>query len=179
MKIWSYIQSGGPIMYVLLIMNIIGLAIIINKYFSIASQRKVLEPVAKDILDRLGIRPHTLNEDSPAKLELIKDGVTSFMHQLEAGMDFIKTIASVAPLLGLLGTVVGVLSAFHTIAEHGLKNPTLFAGGISMALITTAGGLIVAIPHHIFYNHLASKLNSLEVELEEMTVKTGLKGKSE
>ena len=85
-------------------------------------------------------------------------------------MNIIKITATTSPLLGLLGTVLGILFAFETISEQGLGRPELFASGIAMALITTAGGLLVAIPNNIFYNFLNSSLNNIQMKLEEVLI---------
>lgn len=82
------------------------------------------------------------------------------------GLNTVKIIAIISPLLGLLGTVIGILMAFTTISEQGLSDPSAFAGGISVALITTVGGLIVAIPHNIGYNYLIQLVDSIEITLE-------------
>jgi biopolymer transport protein ExbB len=87
--------------------------------------------------------------------------------RLESGLTYIKNIASVAPLLGLLGTVYGVYKSFEIITQKGLGDPTIFSSGISIALITTIAGLIVAIPHHIAYNHFISMLDSIELRAKK------------
>ncbi len=87
--------------------------------------------------------------------------------KLESGLTYIKNIASVAPLLGLLGTVYGVFKAFESITEKGLGDPTIFSNGISIALITTIAGLIVAIPHHIAYNHFISQIDAIELKAKK------------
>jgi biopolymer transport protein ExbB len=114
--------------------------------------------------------------DESALIELAKDQIYSFGHKLERGLNTVKIIATISPLLGLLGTVIGVLSAFQSIAENGLNDPAVFAGGISMALVTTIGGLLVAIPHFISYNYLTGWLNSYEVKLEERLLSIYLQG---
>ncbi|MCF6200951.1 MAG: MotA/TolQ/ExbB proton channel family protein, partial [Hydrogenimonas sp.] len=76
-------------------------------------------------------------------------------------------IATTATLFGLLGTVVGVLMAFEAIGKVGMGDPSVFANGISMALVTTVGGLIVAIIHTIGYNYLIAYLDDIEASLEE------------
>jgi biopolymer transport protein ExbB len=104
-------------------------------------------------------------------VQILKDEVQNKVHNLESGLTTIKIIASVAPLLGLLGTVIGILSAFQVISEQGLANPSMFAGGISMALLTTVGGLIVAIPHFVGYNYLTGLLDDLEIRLEKNAIR--------
>lgn len=81
---------------------------------------------------------------------------------LERGLTTLKIISTISPLLGLLGTVLGIFMAFEGIMTHGLGDPTHFAKGISTALITTVGGLIVAIPAYIFYNYFIGELDHTE-----------------
>ena len=81
-----------------------------------------------------------------------------------------ETIAAVAPLLGLLGTVVGMIKVFAVITTEGVGNPETLAGGISEALITTAAGLVVAIPSVIFYRYFRGKINHLVVNMEEQAM---------
>lgn len=100
-------------------------------------------------------------------LELVKDASARRVHELEFGMTSIKVIATTAPLLGLLGTVIGIYEAFQVIGSQGLSDPGQFASGISYALITTIVGLIVAIPHYIAHNYLSGELDSLEIEMEK------------
>ena len=175
MSIFSYVSSGGPIMYVLLLMSMIGISIIIWKVFYFNVEKNHIESNAVSILKKIGENTSEITDES-ALLELVKDQVYSTGHRLEKGLNTIKIIATISPLLGLLGTVMGVLSAFQSIAEHGLKDPSIFAGGISMALITTIGGLLVAIPHFISYNYLTGWLNSYEIRLEEALLRQYVKG---
>ena len=86
---------------------------------------------------------------------------------MEFGLNSVKIIATISPLLGLLGTVIGVFTSFDAISKSGLEDPSVFAEGISVALITTVGGLVVAIPHYIGYNFLIGTVDTLEVTLEE------------
>lgn len=174
MKVMDYVSQGGPIMYILLIFNIIGFTILIWKTLSILGFKKNMSSVSKDIK-----ASSNDIESTPATLTTyIKDEVATRVHALESGLNTVKIIASVAPLLGLLGTVIGILSAFQVIADKGLSDPSLFAGGIAMALVTTVGGLIVAIPHFIGYNYLVSSLDDLELRLEKSLIKD-LLGKKE
>ena len=86
--------------------------------------------------------------------------------KLEFGLPTIKIIATIAPLLGLLGTVYGILNSFNQISQNGFNNPAFFSSGISTALITTIAGLIVAIPHYVAYNLFISMLDKLETKLK-------------
>ncbi len=101
----------------------------------------------------------------------LKTQIEYEVQKLEIGLTYIKNIASVAPLLGLLGTVYGVFKAFETITAQGLGDPTLFSNGISIALITTIAGLIVAIPHHIAYNHFISQIDAIELKAKKELIR--------
>ncbi len=89
------------------------------------------------------------------------------MSRLERGLTGLATGSSIAPLLGFLGTVTGMINSFEAIAAHGMNNPALVAVGISEALITTAAGLMIGIPAMTFYNYFTSKVSKLVLEMEE------------
>ncbi len=103
--------------------------------------------------------------------ESIQETATQVIHELERFLTALGTIASVAPLLGLLGTVIGMIKVFTEIMIQGSGNASVLAGGISEALITTASGLAVAIPTLIFHRHFQRKVDSLVVEMEQQTIK--------
>jgi biopolymer transport protein ExbB len=90
---------------------------------------------------------------------------------LERYINVIGTIAGVSPLLGLLGTVSGMIKSFNIISMQGVADPASLAGGISEALITTAAGLVVAIPSFVIYRYLANKADSLILEMEENSIR--------
>ncbi len=167
MRIIDYISEGGPIMYLLVLLNIIGFTIIFWKIFSLYSIKKELDSWANKILKNFNEKIKSSSVDESVKHDLLKGEIVNSLSAFETGLNTVKIIASIAPLLGLLGTVIGILSAFEVIAQRGLSDPSLFAGGISMALITTVGGLIVAIPHLIGHNYLMSALDKIEVLLED------------
>ena len=169
MRLFEYINQGGFIMYLLLIFNVVGFAILFWKITTILGAKKNVNQLTQDVKDKFA--SFGAVKESSIAVNILKDEVQSTVHKLESGLNTIKIIASVAPLLGLLGTVLGILSAFKVISEQGLSNPSLFAGGIAMALVTTVGGLIVAIPHFIGYNYLVGVLDDLEIQLEKDTVK--------
>ncbi len=158
MNLMHYIDQGGVIMQILLGLNVIGFTTMIVKFI----QFVLLRAKKRVIID--GIYEEIKNQDREAQLALGKDIMTEKMVRYEKGLSTVRIIASIAPLLGLLGTVIGVLSAFEAISKQGLGDPSIFAGGISLALITTVGGLIVAIPHYIGYNYLIGMLDKLEAK---------------
>ncbi len=103
--------------------------------------------------------------------EAIEETGRAVSHELERFLTALGTIAAITPLLGLLGTVVGMISVFTTITSLGVGNPAELAGGISQALITTAAGLSVAIPSLIFHRHFRGKVDYLTVQMEQEAVK--------
>ena len=86
---------------------------------------------------------------------------------LEKGMVWLSTVANIAPLLGFLGTVSGMINSFDSIAAAGDVEPSIVAGGISEALITTAGGLCIAIPIQAFHNYFVSKIDKIIIDMQE------------
>ncbi|WP_417325258.1 MotA/TolQ/ExbB proton channel family protein [Halarcobacter sp.] len=153
MNIMEYIDKGGIIVYILIFLNIIGFTIIIWKFLTIPRKKAMVEKIKRKV-----------NEENFKTIEV---QIEYEVKRLESGLTYIKNIASVAPLLGLLGTVYGVYKAFEAITQKGLGDPTVFSSGISVALITTITGLIVAIPHHIAYNHFISLLDSIELKAKK------------
>jgi biopolymer transport protein ExbB len=92
------------------------------------------------------------------------------VHELESFLNTLGTIAAITPLLGLLGTVSGMIIAFTAITTQGVGNPTVLAGGIAEALITTAAGLAIAIPSVIAYRYLRGRVNRLVVLIEKESI---------
>lgn len=165
MRLIDFINAGGSITWILVFMNVVGLSLILWRLFIFRDFKKRLESETKDLAVDLSKRFDSTNLLS--QMDLVKDGITQRVHQLEFGMTSIKVIATTAPLLGLLGTVIGIYEAFQVISAKGLTDPGQFASGISYALITTIVGLIVAIPHYIAHNYLSGELDSLEISMEK------------
>jgi biopolymer transport protein ExbB len=165
MRIVDYIQEGGPIMYILVLLNIVGLAIMLSKFFIFSNESSKAEDMASGISN--DISGKIKSSDANAIIEIAKQELQSHVSKMEKGLNTVKIIASISPLLGLLGTVIGVLVAFKVMSQTGLNNPASFAKGISMALITTVGGMIVAIPHYIGHSYLIGMLDKLEADLEK------------
>lgn len=158
MDLLAYIEKGGYIVYILLSLNVIGFTIIIWKFLTITNKNLV----TKNVIGKLDLNnTNTLNTQIEYEVK-----------KLEKGLTFVKNIASISPLLGLLGTVYGVLKSFEAITSNGLGDPTIFSHGISVALITTMAGLIVAIPHHLCYNYFIHVLDELELRVKKEAVKS-------
>ncbi|MFA7056417.1 MAG: MotA/TolQ/ExbB proton channel family protein [Candidatus Cloacimonadales bacterium] len=166
MHIYELLNQGGPIMYILLVLNIVGFAIMITKFIKLLLiKRRSAAFIFANILDN--IKKRDIHEyDREVRTKLVRDEMDISLHKLESGLTTVRVISTIAPLLGLLGTVIGILSAFKTVSVSGLDDPSSFAGGISMALLTTVGGLIVAIPHNIGYNYIIKIIDGIEVYLE-------------
>mgnify|MGYP003571688942 CR=1 FL=1 len=153
MNILEYIDKGGIIVYLLIVLNLIGFTIIIWKFLTIPRKNAMVRKIRSKVIT-----------DSAAT---ITAQIEYEVKKLESGLTYIKNIATVAPLLGLLGTVYGVLKSFEAMTQNGLGDPTIFSQGISIALITTIAGLIVAIPHHIAYNHFISMVDAIELKAKK------------
>ncbi|WP_072681417.1 MotA/TolQ/ExbB proton channel family protein [Arcobacter sp. LA11] len=163
-ELLEYIDRGGIIVYILIVLNIIGFSIMLWKFLEITIAKFRKETVAKRIIETI--------EKSNDKYEdkTFQNALDKYVNGLEWGLNTVKIIASIAPLIGLLGTVVGVLNSFDSISKAGLGDPTIFSTGISIALITTVAGLIVAIPHYIGYNYLVGFIDNLEHKIEERVI---------
>lgn len=170
MSVMYWIEKGGPILVILLALNLVGWSLLIWKFLQVVQFFKALEDHTAKVKQRLSEFDFTgLSMSGSERLDYV---VSFYMDRMHRGLSTIRVIATVSPLLGLLGTVFGILMAFQTISEKGLDDPSLFASGIALALITTVAGLIVAIPHFIGYNYLSSSLGRAERQLEESLLKS-------
>lgn len=165
MRLVDYVNQGGSITWILVLMNIVGLSFVFWRFWVLRDFSKNIDSRAAELAEDL--KKQNLGSDT---FVIAKDFITAKVSELEYGMTVIKVVASISPLLGLLGTVTGIFDAFQVIATKGLDNPGDFASGISLALITTIAGLIVAIPHYIAHNFLTGKLDGLEIRLEKLVL---------
>jgi biopolymer transport protein ExbB len=165
MRLIDFINAGGSITWILVAMNVLGLSLVLWRLFIFRDFKKKIGEEAKLLAQDLETRFNT--KFLLSKMDLVKDGISQRVHELEFGMTSIKVVATTAPLLGLLGTVIGIYEAFQVISATGLQDPAKFASGISYALITTIVGLIVAIPHYIAHNYLSGELDALEINMEK------------
>lgn len=102
-----------------------------------------------------------------AMKEVMEDAGRHVLPELERFLNTLGTIAAISPFLGLLGTVLGMIQMFAGVGTHGVGDPALVASGISQALVTTAAGLLVAIPSLMFYRYFRGRVNELVVAMEE------------
>jgi biopolymer transport protein ExbB len=114
---------------------------------------------------KVGIEQHDQSE--LVIKEVLRDAAAQEVPRLEAHLSALGTISNISPLMGLLGTVVGTMKAFGVLGQFGaVSDPSLLARGVAQALITTVGGIVVAVPSVIFYNYLVSKVNGLIIRME-------------
>ena len=165
MRLIDFINAGGSITWILVVMNVFGISLILWRLFILRDFKKAIDTEAKLVATDISAMFNTTNLLS--HIEIVKDAISQRVHDLEFGMTTIKVIATTAPLLGLLGTVIGIYEAFQVISATGLDDPGKFASGISYALITAIVGLIVAIPHFIAHNYLSGELDSMEILMEK------------
>ncbi|WP_368028671.1 MotA/TolQ/ExbB proton channel family protein [Arcobacter sp. s6] len=161
----NYIDRGGIIVYILIFLNIIGFTIMFWKLVVIALSSNKREFLINEII------LFAKENSSEFKKDSIENFINRKIRKLEFGLNTVKIIASIAPLLGLLGTVIGVLESFDSITKSGLGDPSIFSSGISVALITTIAGLIVAIPHYIGYNYIVGILDDIELKIQKEVLK--------
>jgi biopolymer transport protein ExbB len=184
------VQAGGWMMAPIILCSVIAAAIAVERLWTLQPGRvaprallaQVWGYVKKNELDRERLRDirngSALGQIFAAGLgnarhgrEIMKEAMeqeaTVVMHELERYLTALGTIASVSPLLGLLGTVVGMIKAFTVLMAQGAGNANNLAGGISTALITTAGGLSVAIPALGFYRFFLRRVDDLIIMMEQ------------
>ncbi|MCI0667786.1 MAG: MotA/TolQ/ExbB proton channel family protein, partial [Methylococcaceae bacterium] len=176
--VWERIDQGGLIGYITLILGAVGLIIVAVRMAGlikvgrrVQDQLKNLDHInADNPLGRvIGVaRTATITDIESYEL-MIDEAVSKEIPGLEKGQSLIKLIAAVAPLLGLLGTVTGMIETFQVISLFGTGDPKLMAGGISEALVTTMLGLMVAIPLLFLHSLLVSRSRELVQILDEQS----------
>jgi biopolymer transport protein ExbB len=191
--VFSIIQAAGWPIYFLLLASVIAVALIIERAFSLRRAKVVpgglLATVVADFrqngvneetLKRLNAHSHlgrvlaaglkNVRNSREVMKEAIEEAGRSCAHDLERFLNSLGTIASISPLMGLFGTVVGMIEIFGAPAASG-NNPQQLAHGISVALYNTGFGLIIAIPSMIFYRHFRALVDSFVIEMELQAVK--------
>jgi biopolymer transport protein ExbB len=191
--LWRYMQEGGPVMWPLMIFSVVALAFIIERFIALRRAKinvnEFLARIRKALIVNRSIREaiKICEQYRGPVASILKAGLLKYgqpkddvektienaalyeLSRLERGLVVLATTANVAPLLGFFGTVTGMIRSFRALAEAGLSNPGLVAAGISEALITTATGLMVAIPVQIAYNYFMSRINRFVRDIETST----------
>jgi len=193
-KMWEIIRAGGWFMWPIILCSVLSVAIILERLWALQGSRVVPRDLTQKVfnwveadqltdkmlvaleknspLGRL-LAVSLLNRNKPRVLmiERLEDTGRHVVHDLERFLNTLGTIAAVAPLMGLLGTVAGIIHAFNAITANGLGDPRTLSGGIGEALLTTAAGLSVAIPSLIAYRYLRGKVERLVIDMEKEAMK--------
>lgn len=184
------IESGGWLMIPIILCSIVATAISIERWWMLRPSRVTPSDLLPDVWDKAKkgkidaslikeLRTNSplghvfaagLSQSTQGREAMrlsIQETAGVVIHDLERYLSTLGTIAAIAPLLGLLGTVVGMIKVFSQIMLHGAGNAALLAGGISEALITTATGLSVAIPTLVMHRYLQRRIDSAVVTMEQ------------
>jgi biopolymer transport protein ExbB len=190
---WEIVRAGGPLMWPIILCSIVALGITVERLWTLQARRVMpaglLEKVwqlvdANQINDKVIA---SLQRNSPLgrvlaaglasrhrpreqMMERLEDTGRHVVHELERVLKPLGTIAGVTPLIGLLGTVTGIIKAFNAISAGGMGDPKMLSGGISEALITTAAGLLVAIPSLIAYRYLRGRVDGIVIDMEKSAI---------
>lgn len=191
---YEIVKAGGVMMLPIILCSIIAIAIVVERLWSLQRRRvlprELFEKVwqwveSGQLQDRhiLALQQNSplgkvlatglMNRHRPREVirEAIEDTGRHVVHELERFLNTLGTIAGITPLLGLLGTVFGMIRMFNAITTAGVGNPAALASGIAEALICTAGGLAVAIPSLIAFRWLRRYIDSLVVDMEKEAIK--------
>lgn len=187
---WELVKAGGWPMLPLLLLGVLALAIVLERFWTLR-RNEVLPPglgqevrnwAARGKLDPNHIQSLRANSPLGALLaaalearnrprdqirERIEDAGRHLVHRMERYLNALGTIASAGPLLGLLGTVVGMIQMFMGILDHGVGDVNQLAGGIGKALVCTATGMIVAIPALMFHRYFKGRIGGYVIEMEQ------------
>ncbi|MDX9827393.1 MAG: MotA/TolQ/ExbB proton channel family protein [Spirochaetia bacterium] len=187
---FEFIILGGPILWVIMALSVVACVIIIERFLYLrrisGDETKLFVRIKASLLEghynealsicdqnlspfstllRIGIENRHLGED--VQRDVLKDAAALEAPALEKGLSALGTISTISPLLGLLGTVTGTMGAFGVLGKFGaVSDPAALASGVSEALITTVGGLVVAVPVVIFYNYFVTRVNRILTILE-------------
>ncbi len=185
---FELIQAGGWVMVPIILCSVVAFAIVLERLWSLQTRRVAPPNLVAQVwqwfknghLDHKRIQQ--LRDGSPLgrilaagistrnrtlMKEDIEDVGRHVVHELERYLNTLGTIAAVSPLLGLLGTVTGMIRAFSAMSSQGVSDPAVVSGGIAEALITTAAGLMVAIPALMAHRYLRGRIDSLVVAMEQ------------
>ena len=191
-EIWNALQRGGIIMIPLLLSSIIALAVVIEKIITLR-RKKIIIPEIVSIIENLksladiklaisiceknkgpfsnivliGLKNVHLSKEEMR--EMFQDQGRQEVRSLQRGLGILETIAAIAPLLGLLGTVLGMIKVFDVISVQGVGQTSALSAGISEALITTVVGLSIGIPTLVFYNYFSDKAENLILDIEKFS----------
>jgi biopolymer transport protein ExbB len=188
----TYLQQGGWVVYIIVLLSVVALAVFIERMFYLRKVRtnaKIINEKMREKLKALRVDEAIAvceNHTGPAS-NIIKAGLEHYdknrddieramedaakyeIPKLNKSLPILGTIVSISTLLGLLGTVLGMITSSAVLSTQGMSNPSDLIGGIAQALITTAAGLIVAIPSLVGYNYLVAKIDNIISDIEIIT----------
>ena len=191
---FEIVAAGGIVMVPIILCSILAVAITLERLWTLREQRVVpteltdkvwqwVENRALSDKQVLALQQHsplgsilaaglaTRHRERAVMIQAIEDAGRHVVHDLERFLNMLGTIAAISPLLGLLGTVTGMIRTFKAITLAGVGNPAAMAGGIAEALITTAAGLLVAIPALVAYRYLRGRVDALVIQMEKESIK--------
>jgi biopolymer transport protein ExbB len=191
---WEIVRAGGPMMWPIILCSIAAAAIVLERLWTLQDRRvlpKELTGKVWQLIESNQINDKViaaLEQNSPlgrvlaaglanrhrsreAMMERLEDAGRHVIHELERFLNTLGTIAGISPLLGLLGTVTGIIKSFNAIQAGGMGDPRALSGGIAEALICTAAGLIVAIPALFAYRLLRSKVDGIVIAMEKDAIR--------
>lgn len=187
---WELVKAGGWLMTPIVVCSIVALIIIIERSYTLQFSKMAPNRLREQLITRLcdsgsisrtqlmNVKENTPLGDILATGLLYRqyglESMTMHMqnrasvqiHELEKNINMLGTIGAIAPLLGLLGTVLGIISSFLAITDSTMQDPTLLAAGVSQALITTAAGMIVAIPALVAYRYFQRRIVDINAQFE-------------
>ncbi|MCP5328756.1 MAG: MotA/TolQ/ExbB proton channel family protein [Steroidobacteraceae bacterium] len=190
---WEIVRAGGPLMWPIILCSVVALGIMVERMWTLQTSRVMPPGLLQKIWQLVESGQVTdkvvaaLEQNSPlgrvlaaglasrhrpraVMMERLQDTGRHVVHELERFLNTLGTIAAVSPLLGLLGTVTGIIKAFNAITVGAMGDPRALSGGISEALITTAAGLLVAIPALIAYRYLRGRVDRIVIEMEKSAI---------
>ena len=191
---WEIIQQGGIMMIPISICSLAGIAIIVERLFALR-KKKIIKKEIINLIDSLKgsedirlakslcsenpgmfaniiqVGLENINSDSEEISKLIEDQGRQEVHTLERGLVALETIAGISPLLGLLGTVLGMIRVFDVISLEGIGMASQLSAGISEALITTVAGLAIGIFALVFYNYFSAKAEDIVLDIEKYSTR--------
>ncbi|MFH0948475.1 MAG: MotA/TolQ/ExbB proton channel family protein [Elusimicrobiota bacterium] len=184
---FQLISKGGYTIVVLIICSVISVAVAIEKFIVLLKiktmSKKEIDEIrisveAADIKTALEISKKSktflgdvlaeglINKNGVAVKESVLRKISQEVFSFEKYLSTVGTIGAITPFIGLLGTVIGIIRAFHDLGKYGVGNPSIVSAGVAEALIATAAGLLVAIPSVILYNYFSKRINRLAADVE-------------
>jgi biopolymer transport protein ExbB len=187
---WELFERGGIMIYPLVLSSLLAVAIIVERLITLRRKKIIIPEIinlveqfnspkdidlAKNIclryegplpsIIRTGLENSELDRNEIK--ELIEDQGRQEVRKLQKGLGILETVAAIAPLMGLVGTVLGMIKVFGVIKEQGVGQAAALSGGISEALLTTVTGLFIGIPALIFYNYFSHKAENFVLDMEK------------